>query len=328
MMRKVYLFLCLMIAGTLSLSLSSCGGDDDSSSNSGGSSGGGSNSELVFTGGASEITSSSATITCNFSSSANVGTLQLGVLYSDNQQEVENKKGSTSQATNVSGNTYQLTINNLSPKTVYYYRAYMISQGKTYYGSASNFTTLDNTYEYSGHTAVDLGLPSKTKWATTNLGATSPEDYGKYYAWGEKFSKSYFTRQNYDYEENWNLGMDISGSIYDAAIRNWSEPWRMPTKEDMEELVQYCTFKWDTTNGINGALITGPNGNSIFLPAGGSCVYARTDNVGEVGAYWSSNINGVPGSTQVYALSFSSEGINVNSKAIRYQGRSIRPVCK
>ena len=307
-----------------------CGGGDDEpgGNNGGGNNGGGSSTELVFTGVASDITSSSATITCNYTSSASISTLQLGVIYSDNQQAVENKQASKIQSTNISGNTYQLTISNLSPKTVYYYRAYMISGGTTYYGTTSNFTTLDNTYEVNGHTAVDLGLPSGTKWATTNLMAESPEENGLYYAWGEKYAKSYFTKQNYDYQENWNLGMDISGSVYDAAIRNWSEPWRMPTKENMEELVQYCTFKWTTTNGVNGAQLTGPNGNSIFLPASGNCVYANTYNLGERGEYWSSNIVSAPGSTQVYALYFSSEGISVSSQAIRYQGRPIRPVCK
>lgn len=315
----------------LALSVCACGGGDDNEpggNNGGGNSGGGSSTELVFTGVASDITSSSATITCNYTSAANISTLQLGVIYSDNQQAVENKQATKSQSTSISGNTYQLTISNLSPKTVYYYRAYMISGGVTYYGATNNFTTLDNTYEYSGHKAADLGLPSGTKWATTNLGAESPEEYGKYYAWGEKYSKTYFTKQNYDYQENWNLGMDISGSIYDAAIRNWGEPWCMPTKENMEELVQYCTFKWTTINEVNGALITGPNGNSIFLPAGGYGVYANINNVGESGEYWSSNINGAPGSTQVYSLDFSSSGINVSSQSIRYQGRPIRPVCK
>ena len=312
----------------LALAVCSCGGgdDDDAPYNGGGNSGG--NTELVFTGTASEITSSSATITCNFTSAANISNHQLGVIYSDNQQTVDNKQASKIQSTNISGNTYQLTISNLSPKTVYYYRAYMISGGVTYYGTTSNFMTQDNTYEYNGHTAVDLGLPSGTKWATTNVGSGLPEDYGKYFAWGEKFSKSYFTKQNYDYQENWNLGMDISASVYDAAIRNWSEPWCMPTKENMEELVQYCTFKWTTTNGVNGALMTGPNGNSIFLPAAGGCVYANTYSLGERGEYWSSNINGAPGSSKVFALYFNSDGIDVSSQAIRYQGRSIRPVCR
>ena len=320
--KTMFIVLCGMMMVT---SLAACGGDDDSD---GKNNGGGSNTEYVFTGAANDVTSSSATITCNFTSAANISTLQLGVIYSDNQQAVENKQASKAQSTNITGNTYQLTISNLSPKTVYYYRAYMISGGVTYYGNISNFTTLDTKYEYNGHTAVDLGLPSGTKWATTNLMASSPEEYGNYYGWGEKYAKSYFTKQTYDYQENWNLGMDISGSVYDAAIRNWSEPWRMPTKENIEELVKYCTFKWTTVNGINGAQMTGPNGNSIFLPAAGFCVYANTNHLGEGGEYWSSNINGAPGATQVYSLDFDSNGIEVSSQAIRYQGRPIRPVCK
>ena len=312
------------------LSVCACGGgdDDESGGNNGGrNSGGGSNTEFVFTGVANDITSSSATITCNYTSAANVSTLQLGVIYSDNQQAVENKQASMTQSTNISGNTYQLTISKLSPKTVYYYRAYMISDGVTYYGTTNNFTTLDNTYEYNGHTAVDLGLPSGTKWATTNLEANSPEASGGYFAFGEKFSKYFFTKENYEYD-NWGvLGMNICGTLYDPAIRKWSEPWCMPTKENMEELVQYCTFKWITTNDVNGALMTGPNGNSIFLPATGYIVYGNNQNLGETGEYWSSNVCDYLGSSVIYTLKFDSNGIKV-SQLIRYQGRCIRPVCK
>lgn len=315
----------------LALSVCACGGGDDNEPGEiygGGNSGGGSSTELVFTGVASDITSSSATITCNFTSAANISTLQLGVIYSDNQQAVENKHATKSQSTSISGNTYQLTISNLSPKTVYYYRAYMISGGVTYYGNTSNFTTLDNTYQYNGHTAVDLGLPSGTKWATTNIEAESSEQSGGFFAWGEKQSKSYFEKKNYDYGSSWNLGADISGSIYDAAARKWSEPWCIPTKENMEELVQYCTFKWTTINEVKGALMTGPNGNSIFLPAAGTRVYDENRYVGKYGEYWSSNVCGGTGSEYIYGLEFYSEGIKVSSEAIRTQGRPIRPVCK
>ena len=318
-MKKVLFWLMAILPA---LAFTACGGDDDNDS-SGGSGG---NTELAFTGMASDITSSAATITCNFSSSASISTLQLGVMYSDNQQTIENKKGLTALSNNVAGNTYQLTISNLSPKTVYYYRAYMVSGGTAYYGAISNFMTLDNKYDYNGHTAVDMGLPSGTKWATTNLEANSPEACGGYFAWGEKYSKSYFTKQTYEYD-NWNLGMDISGSIYDPAVRKWGEPWCMPTKEDMEELVQNCTFEWTTNNDMNGALVTGPNGNTIFLPAVGYCVYANTYNLGEVGQYWSSNVVNAAGSTQIYTLFVNSDEMKVD-ESIRYQGRCIRPVCR
>lgn len=308
------------------LSVCACGGGDGESGGNGGGNNGNGN-EQVFTGAASNVTATTATISGNFTSAFNASNIRLGVLFSTEKSTVDNMQGTLGLATTFSGSTYSVELSNLLSNTIYYYRAYMQSGGKTYYGSVNSFTTQNNKYEYNGHEAIDLGLPSGTKWATTNLEADSPEDNGGYFAWGEKFSKFYFTKQNYEYQ-NWNLGMNISGTMYDPAIRKWSEPWCMPTKEDMEELVQYCTFKWTTSNGVNGALMTGPNGNSIFFPAAGVCVYANYNSIGEAGQYWSSNINGTPGSSNIYALRFSSTEIEVSSQAIRYQGRPIRPVCK
>lgn len=132
----------------------------------------------------------------------------------------------------------------------------------------------------NGHEYVDLGLPSGLLWATCNVGASKPEDYGNHYAWGETSTKSSYTESNSKtYGES--MG-DIAGnSSYDAATANWGGNWRMPTKTEMQELIANCTWKWTTQNGVTGYKVTGPNGNSIFLPAVGS-------RDGSYGLYWSS----------------------------------------
>ena len=119
---------------------------------------------------------------------------------------------------------------------------------------------------------VDLGL--SVYWASCNLGAENPEEYGDYYAWGETKPKSRYTEENYSYydantAQYINIGDDISGTQYDAATVNLGSDWRMPTKSEMQELVDKCTWEWTQVNGVNGNIVTGPNGNSIFLPAAG-----------------------------------------------------------
>ena len=126
--------------------------------------------------------------------------------------------------------------------------------------------------------AVDLGL--SVKWASCNVGATSPEEYGESFAWGE--TKSIYINPNcvtydLDYSELKSRGIiDSKGNLtpaYDAATVNWGDKWRMPSLDEIKELINECTWKWTSVNGVNGRLVTGPNGNSIFLPADGSYGY-------------------------------------------------------
>ena len=120
----------------------------------------------------------------------------------------------------------------------------------------------------SAYESVDLGLPSGLKWATCNVGATAPEEYGNYYAWGEIGTKNKYSEST-SLTNGMELG-DISGNpAYDAAAANWGGTWRMPTKAEFDKLIANCTWTWTTRNGVNGYLVTGPNGNSIFLPAAG-----------------------------------------------------------
>ena len=125
--------------------------------------------------------------------------------------------------------------------------------------------------------AIDLGLPSKTKWASCNVGATKPEEYGGYYAWGETEEKETYTWESYihwvwvgSYYNLLDLGSDISGTDYDVAHVTWGGDWVMPTYDDFEELFDNCDYEWTTLNGVDGMKFTSKtNGNSIFLPAAG-----------------------------------------------------------
>lgn len=172
----------------------------------------------------------------------------------------------------------------------------------------------------NGHRYVDLGL--SVKWATCNVGASSPSDYGDYFAWGETSPKYSYTRENsVTYKKN--IG-DIAGNArYDAARANWGSSWRLPTDSECQELVDKCTWTWTTQGGHEGYKVTGRNGNSIFLPAAGWRNGSSLDNAGEYGRYWSS----LPGedNTDAYNLLFDSGCQNV-FWYYRSLGRSVRPV--
>lgn len=173
----------------------------------------------------------------------------------------------------------------------------------------------------NGHEWVDLGL--SVLWATCNVGASSPSDYGNYYAWGETKTKSSYTKGN---SKTDNVVMpDISGEPkYDAATANWGEGWRMPTDEELVELIDKCDWQWTTQGGHNGYKVTGPNGNSIFLPAAGWRYGTSLNLAGDNGYCWSSTPLG-SNTLYAYSLYFGSGYRNVGW-GNRYGGRSVRPV--
>lgn len=125
------------------------------------------------------------------------------------------------------------------------------------------------------------------KWATCNVGANSSEEYGDYYAWGETETKDEYTKDN-----SMTCGMvikDISGDLrYDVARRKWGGRWRIPTEEEMEELIEKCTWEWTEHNGTKGYKVTGSNGKSIFLPATGYRLGSSLLRAGGYGYYLSS----------------------------------------
>ena len=183
-------------------------------------------------------------------------------------------------------------------------------------------TPAPTTGTANGHDWVDLGLPSGLKWATCNVGASNPGSYGNYYAWGETTTKSSYTKGNGS-TSNQNIG-DIAGTIRDAARQNWGGSWRMPRASEIDELSNNCTWTWTTQDGHDGCRITGPNGNSIFLPAAGYRYGSSSSYVCSYGYYWSSTPN--ESNTQgAYSLFFYS-GLRSRLWDYRYYGFSVRPV--
>ena len=178
----------------------------------------------------------------------------------------------------------------------------------------------------NGHEYVDLGLPSGTKWATCNVGATAPEAYGDYYAWGETAPKSSYSSDNYSYSDN----PDVLPLDKDAARANWGGTWRMPTDEEWTELRENCEWTWtDDYNGtgVAGRIVTSKtNSNSIFLPAAGFRSYDDLNDAGYYGYYWSSSLlAGDP--LGAWYVSFDSYYVS-RDYGHRFCGRSVRPVLK
>ena len=186
----------------------------------------------------------------------------------------------------------------------------------------------------NGYDWVDIGL--SVKWATQNVGASSPSDYGDYFAWGETETKS-----SYDWDNCFDC-LDSTGdswgtykiggktsitptSGHDTARENWGGSWRMPTDAEFEELCTKCKWTWTSQGGHNGYKVTGPNGKSIFLPAAGSRYGTDTYGEGVVGYYWSSTLSS---SFSYYSrkLGFDGGGYDTDYDGNRRLGLSVRPV--
>ena len=211
-----------------------------------------------------------------------------------------------------------------------------VSTAAEYTFTVSEDVTLTARFEqmvnYNGYEYVDLGLPSGIKWATCNVGATNPEEYGGYYAWGETEEKKNYDESTY----KWRNGSSTSsyGTVDnktvldpedDVAHVKWGGSWRMPTKAEQDELRNNCTWTWTTQNGVNGYKVTSKtNGNSIFLPAAGGRNGANLNYSGSVGYYWSSSLN-EGYSYSAFNLYFYS-GLYDWFDNLRYNGFSVRPV--
>lgn len=204
-------------------------------------------------------------------------------------------------------------------------------------GSTSGTTGTENGYGY-----VDLGL--SVKWATCNVGANNPEDYGDYFAWGETTTKSTYSWSTYKYcnGSSSTLTKYCNNSSYgnngftdnktqlelsdDAARANWGGAWRMPTDAEWTELYEQCTWTWTTQKGMNGyKVMSKSNGNSIFLPAAGCRYDSLLDDAGRFGDYWSSSLYAdYPNDAWYVYFDF---GNVSRDGSYRYDGQSVRPVC-
>ena len=213
-----------------------------------------------------------------------------------------------------------------------------------YYGEPHDYPL-----EYAVHTcpdnnhphAIDLGLPSGTKWCCMNVGASSPEQYGGYYAWGETSEKSVYDQVTYSYYngqdtngDGWidknfsvvNIGSDIAGTSYDVAHVRMGGSWRMPSFAQQQELMNNCTRTFTLQNGVYGILMTGNNGGRLFLPATGYRAWCDLKYAGSIGYYWSSSLDPLYDYHAYYDY-FNSSNWHGYSSGDRNHGHSVRAVC-
>ena len=194
-----------------------------------------------------------------------------------------------------------------------------------------------------GHEWVDLGL--SVKWATCNVGASSPSEYGNYYAWGEAYTKNDYNWSSYRYctgdgdyfskyvpsdKPDFWYGSDEPDDRTrlvlsdDVAQTNWGGTWRIPTDSEWTELRTECTWTWAIMGGRKGYIVIGKNGNSIFLPAAGFRNYLNLDGIGDSGYYWTSSLN-EDDPEDAWRVRFSLDFVSRYS-TFRYYGFSVRPV--
>ena len=198
--------------------------------------------------------------------------------------------------------------------------------------------SFDNLPDHSPIEAIDLGL--SVKWASCNIGATSPEEYGGYYAWGETEEKSEYSSETYkwcigyefikyndseEYSEYYD-GKTILEPSDDVAHVKWGGSWRMPTKYEIGELYAKCRWSWTSINGIYGYTVTGPNGNSIFLPAAGYYDGAKGYSIGSIGNYWSASLMDDNDCYSVF-INLTNKEYGWDALGYRGGGLSVRAVC-
>ncbi len=208
--------------------------------------------------------------------------------------------------------------------------------GVTFHGESEIYVLEDEPVTtsinmVSSFNYVDLGLPSGLKWAKCNLGATSPEEYGSYFAWGETTDKVDYSWDTYSYyndsvftKYNGSDGLSILEATDDASTARLGVNWRIPTKAEFEELLNNCTATFTTSNGVNGYRFTGPNGNSIFMPMAGGRDGDGLLSGGESGFYWLSSLYS-DDTDYAWGFLIDSESVYATSY-YRMYGQTIRPV--
>lgn len=296
-------------------------------------------SPTVATNSTTNITLTSATLNGNIFNIGDSEIIERGFEYGTSRSNL------TETVLSETGTTdFSVSLTGLAQGTTYYYRAYATNSDDTGYGEIKSFSTPSGML--GDHYYVDLGLPSGTKWASTNIGATSSEDYGDYFAWGEIEPKDEYNWDTYTYangatdEDHPLLTRYCNNSEYgdngftdslttleamdDVVAANWGEEWRMPTKDDFDELFNNTTQQWTMQNGVAGYLVTGANGNSIFMPAAGTYGTSGLRDVGSYGSYWSSSLDS-DGPYRSGRLIFNSGDFTTDYN-YRYEGQSVRAV--
>lgn len=253
--------------------------------------------------------------------------LQLAVISMNGQTKTITRQSTSKNAAKVSQNSAKSSKNQTKTQsqgkqtiqTSQSHKGHQTSQSRQ-----SQSMCPDNNHPH----AIDLGLPSGTKWACCNVGAKKPEADGNYYAWAEIEPKTNYSEKTYAYHNDkgqyYVFESDIEGTEVDVAHVTWKGSWRLPTKEEWEELSSNCYWKWTNKEGHYGYLVTSSKGKSIFLPAAGGYVGNKVSYT-EMGLYWSSRqIDGfVDGA---YGLHFNSSGKGWGDGSFRWQGHTVRPV--
>ena len=238
--------------------------------------------------------------------------------------------------------SFSSALESLNPNTTYYVRAYASNSYVTIYGSEVSFTT-EAGGNSGDHNYVDLGLPSGLLWATCNIGADAPEDYGDYFAWGETQPKDTYNWSTYQYcnGSNNTLTKYCNKSTYgyngftdnlttllpedDAATANWGNDWRMPTKAEWQELYNHTICTRTTQNGVNGRLFTASNGNSLFVPAAGFRNGSSLSLAGSYGSYRSSSLfTSTPYNEWFFFFNSTDYYMYMGNRSY---GFTVRPVC-
>ena len=173
------------------------------------------------------------------------------------------------------------------------------------------------TGKVNGYDAIDLGL--SVRWASCNVGASRPEEFGSLFAYGDPTGKKY-TQSISDYPER----INIVNTDSDMAKKLWGNEWRLPTKEEFKELKEKCTWQYIETNNLQGYRVIGPNGESIFFPFAGFTVDGINRRDATYGHYWS----GESGGTYAYTLNLYCSYVSISHDQYVYYGQSVRAVTK
>jgi len=293
----------------------------------------------VITTDVSNITSTSASCGGEVTNDGGAEVTERGICWSTNANPTLNDNHVTA---GTGTGSFTAAMNGLEANTTYHVRAYATNEVGTAYGQELEFTALQGGGS-GEHEYVDLGLPSGTLWATCNVGANAPEEYGDYFAWGEIEPKDTYNWATYKYcngESNqltkycdsasfgYNGFTDNLTALLpedDAATANWGNGWRMPTLNEWNELFVNTTHTWTTQNGVKGCLFTASNGNSLFLPAAGYRYYDALNLAGICGYYWLSLLY-TERPYDAWAFTLYNWGDYPIHSDDRINGRSVRPV--